>query len=125
MLQACAVLLVQPTVFQQKVKKEAGNADGQPDFVKNVEGGLRTWLKANICQRDVTDEYFASSVKRQCGFKSLCLYVHAKHSHVLYSTYRSLLRQLRSPDTTRTPIDARPPSRNNSVHFRVTQQESI
>ncbi|KAN0082804.1 hypothetical protein V8E55_008599 [Tylopilus felleus] len=69
---ACAVLLVQPTVFQQKVKKEAGNADGQPDFVKNAEGGLRTWLEANICRRDVADEYFVSGVKRQPPTGACC-----------------------------------------------------
>ena len=58
-IQATAILLVQPTVFQEKGKKK--RKEGEPVvYVKEIEDGLRRWIEApaDVCRRDVADEYF-------------------------------------------------------------------
>lgn len=63
-LQARAILLVQPSIFQEKHTKSAGN-DNEVLFVKMIDEGLRTWLETKMCRRDAADEYFHSGVKRR------------------------------------------------------------
>ncbi|KAF9231154.1 hypothetical protein BU15DRAFT_56515, partial [Melanogaster broomeanus] len=84
-LQARAVLLVQPSVFQAKKEKrhsEEMEAARDPDkfeapvtYVKAVEDGLRNWLEAKSCRRDVADKYFNSGGKRKRVFDYLPLYI--------------------------------------------------
>jgi superfamily II DNA helicase RecQ len=64
---ARAILLVQPSVFQEvktkngvPVEESAGAA-----YRKDVEEGLREWIETKDCRRDVADEYFDSGVARQ------------------------------------------------------------
>ena len=73
MMQARAILLVQPTVFQEKrEKKVLRPGDGAKSevcvtmYVKQVEDGLHAWLETWSCRRDVADHYFASCVKCKC-----------------------------------------------------------
>lgn len=70
------VLLVQPSVYK-KVKdhgKTSGESEGDADgsgethadgdpmhvFQKDVEEGLREWIMATGCRRDVADKYFGN-----------------------------------------------------------------
>jgi hypothetical protein len=64
---ARAILLVQPSVFQE-VKKKNGVAIPENDgtvFRKDVEEGLRSWIETEDCRREVTDEYFDSGLARK------------------------------------------------------------
>ncbi|KAJ7235802.1 P-loop containing nucleoside triphosphate hydrolase protein [Mycena rebaudengoi] len=58
---ARAILLVQPSVFQE-IKVKDGD---DPTFRKAVEEGLRTWIEATGCRREVADEYFNSGTARK------------------------------------------------------------
>ncbi|KAJ3724389.1 P-loop containing nucleoside triphosphate hydrolase protein [Lentinula raphanica] len=58
-----AFLLVQPTVFQEKKSKESDNADIVM-FRKDIEPGLRLWIEASGCRREVAAEYFNDGVTR-------------------------------------------------------------
>lgn len=66
-IQARAILLVQPTVFQEKAEKDAEDvAEGDPPkYKKDIEDGLRAWIETKGCRRDVADEYFDSVAERQ------------------------------------------------------------
>jgi len=63
---ARAVLLVQPTVFQER-----GRTTRKPSdvivYVKDVEEGLRRWIETKGCRRDVADEYFDNPPSRRTG----------------------------------------------------------
>ncbi|KAJ7262340.1 P-loop containing nucleoside triphosphate hydrolase protein [Mycena rebaudengoi] len=63
---ARAILLVQPSVFQEMKVKDGDD----PTFRKAVEEGLRTWIEATGCRREVADEYFNSGTARKCEFCS-------------------------------------------------------
>lgn len=77
-VQAQAILLVQPTVFQivktkaQKAKvKVEGEGDLDDDdkerevkYRKDVEGGLRTWIEGLECRCEVISVYFNDGVPR-------------------------------------------------------------
>ncbi|KAF9242905.1 P-loop containing nucleoside triphosphate hydrolase protein [Melanogaster broomeanus] len=73
-MQASAILLVQPSVFQEKNKKKKDpDKPGQMEYVKMVDeplfrNTLRAWIEAMECRRDVADEYFNSGVKRKCTY---------------------------------------------------------
>ncbi|KAI0350066.1 P-loop containing nucleoside triphosphate hydrolase protein [Trametes cingulata] len=58
-LQARAVLLIQPSVFQEKGKQSRQEGEAVV-YVKEIEEGLRLWVEAppEVCRRDVADEYF-------------------------------------------------------------------
>ncbi|KAH7924177.1 P-loop containing nucleoside triphosphate hydrolase protein, partial [Leucogyrophana mollusca] len=67
-MQARAILLVQPSVFQEKHTKKGKDPDdddGTVTYVKQVEDGLREWIETKECRRDVADEYFDSGIKRK------------------------------------------------------------
>ena len=67
--QARAILLLQPTVFQEKGKTT--RAAGDPIvYVKELEEGLRKWVDAPVerCRRDVADEYFDNPPGREGAF---------------------------------------------------------
>jgi bloom syndrome protein len=76
---AIAVLLVESSIFQKvKVGKQAGeessdeddesgsvvdsdgenNAKGNLEYKKQAEGGMRQWVEALNCRRDVSNTYF-------------------------------------------------------------------
>ncbi|KAF8833591.1 hypothetical protein BDN67DRAFT_916649, partial [Paxillus ammoniavirescens] len=67
-LQACAILLVQPSVFQAKKEKkethiseatkDPDKCEGSVTYIKEVEDGLREWLETKLCCRDVANKYF-------------------------------------------------------------------
>lgn len=72
LLQACAILLVQPTVFQEKNKtKKDPDKAGLTEYVKAVDEPLRTWIETKECRREIADEYFNSGVKRKRTYKSI------------------------------------------------------
>ncbi|KIJ11046.1 hypothetical protein PAXINDRAFT_85070 [Paxillus involutus ATCC 200175] len=66
-LQVRAVLLVQPSVFQEQRDKrnmdelevskdpDKGELEGLVVYVKVVKEGLCTWIEAKTCQRDMAD----------------------------------------------------------------------
>ncbi|KAH9915001.1 P-loop containing nucleoside triphosphate hydrolase protein, partial [Fomitopsis serialis] len=65
---AIAILLAEQSVFK-KVKprtakrdtaEDADDTDEDKVFQKKVEEGLRSWLEASNCRREVADEYFAN-----------------------------------------------------------------
>ncbi|KAJ7229702.1 P-loop containing nucleoside triphosphate hydrolase protein [Mycena rebaudengoi] len=58
---ARAILLVQPSVFQEMKVKDGDD----PTFRKAVEEGFRTWIEATGCRREVADEYFNSGTARK------------------------------------------------------------
>lgn len=64
-LQARAILLIQPTVFQEKGKKN--RQEGEPvTYVKEIEEGLRLWATTpERCRRDIADEYFDNPTQRK------------------------------------------------------------
>ncbi|KAF8838048.1 P-loop containing nucleoside triphosphate hydrolase protein [Paxillus ammoniavirescens] len=82
-LQVCAILLVQPSVFQAKKEKkethiseatkDPDKCEGSVTYVKAVEDGLREWLETKSCHRDVADKYFNSSMKRKRTVAYLCV----------------------------------------------------
>jgi superfamily II DNA helicase RecQ len=76
LIAARAILLVQPSVFQEvrassaKSKKASGESvivEGSENVIyrKSVEDGLRDWIETEDCRRDVTDEYFWDGNQRQ------------------------------------------------------------
>ncbi|KIJ12382.1 hypothetical protein PAXINDRAFT_156979 [Paxillus involutus ATCC 200175] len=74
LLQARAILLVQPTVFQEKNKtKKDPDKAGLTEYVKAVDEPLRTWIETKECRREIADEYFNSGVKRKCDCCNNCL----------------------------------------------------
>lgn len=65
-LKACAILLVQPTVFQEKGKKNRQEGDAVT-YVKEIEEGLRLWVTTpDRCRRDIADAYFDNPSPRKC-----------------------------------------------------------
>ncbi|KAF8881230.1 P-loop containing nucleoside triphosphate hydrolase protein [Infundibulicybe gibba] len=56
---ARAILLVQPSVFQEikSTKNEIGDSRA---YRKSIEDGLREWITTEECRRDVADQYFGS-----------------------------------------------------------------
>ncbi|KAK7002050.1 P-loop containing nucleoside triphosphate hydrolase protein [Favolaschia claudopus] len=60
---ARAVLLVQPSVFKEVKAKNSSPGD-DVTFQKAVEEGLRAWIEAEDCRRDVADEYFDNGKAR-------------------------------------------------------------
>jgi superfamily II DNA helicase RecQ len=64
---ARAILLVQPSVFQE-VKTKNGVPIPESEgtvYRKDVEEGLRDWIETENCRREVIDEYFDSGVARE------------------------------------------------------------
>jgi superfamily II DNA helicase RecQ len=76
LISAQAILLVQPSVFQE-VKASSAKSKKAPvgsiqveesdniNYRKTVEEGLREWIEAEGCRRDVADEYFWDGSQRQ------------------------------------------------------------
>lgn len=65
-IKARAILLVQPTIYQEKTSKngvEDGAEDDTPRYRKDVEEGLQAWIETTCCRRDVADEYFNNTPK--------------------------------------------------------------
>ncbi|VDC03193.1 unnamed protein product [Peniophora sp. CBMAI 1063] len=65
------ILLVQPTVFQEKGKTKRQPGD-EIKYVKEIEDGLRSWIEADTCRRDVADVYFNNPVQRQVPVAGCC-----------------------------------------------------
>ncbi|KAI0363574.1 P-loop containing nucleoside triphosphate hydrolase protein [Pilatotrama ljubarskyi] len=65
-IQARAVLLIQPSVFQEKGKQSRREGEAVV-YVKEIEDGLRLWVETppERCRRDVADEYFDNPPKRK------------------------------------------------------------
>jgi superfamily II DNA helicase RecQ len=70
---ARAILLVQPSVFQEvKTRKGVPIPESEGTvYRKDVEEALRAWIETEDCRRDIADEYFDSGVARKGQF--LCL----------------------------------------------------
>ncbi|KAJ7135359.1 P-loop containing nucleoside triphosphate hydrolase protein [Mycena crocata] len=71
LIAARAILLVQPSVFQEVTKKGGEVTDGVV-FKKAVESALREWIATKECRRDVADEYFDNGVKRKPPTGACC-----------------------------------------------------
>ncbi|KAF9537693.1 P-loop containing nucleoside triphosphate hydrolase protein, partial [Agrocybe pediades] len=79
-ISAHAVLLVQPSVFQE-VKSSGRSKKHLPahseelaesvNYKKTIEEGLRDWINATGCRRDVADKYFGDGQPRQAP-RSFC-----------------------------------------------------
>ncbi|KAJ6597432.1 P-loop containing nucleoside triphosphate hydrolase protein [Mycena sp. CBHHK59/15] len=71
---ARAILLVQPSVFQEvKMKKGVPIPEREGTvYRKDVEEGLRDWIETEGCRRDVIDEYFDSGVAREAPTGICC-----------------------------------------------------
>ena len=69
-IQARAILLIQPTVFQERHSKVETdpNKPGKVTYVKDVDDGLHAWLETTACRRDVADQYFNSTCQRKGWF---------------------------------------------------------
>ena len=70
-IRAEAILLVQPSIFQEISNKKGNTSLGDsseatesPQYQKEINDGLRQWIEAVICRRDVVDEYYDSGVPR-------------------------------------------------------------
>ena len=65
-IQARAVLLIEPSVFQEMGKTT--RKEGDPIvYKKTIEPGLRTWVDVPVdqCQHDIVDEYFDNPLNRK------------------------------------------------------------
>ncbi|KAJ7320972.1 P-loop containing nucleoside triphosphate hydrolase protein [Mycena albidolilacea] len=67
LIAARAILLVQPSVFQEVAPKKGTEPTDDVNFKKAVETGLREWIETEECRRDVVDEYFDNGTPRK-GF---------------------------------------------------------
>ncbi|KAJ6625546.1 P-loop containing nucleoside triphosphate hydrolase protein [Mycena sp. CBHHK59/15] len=65
---AQAILLVQPSVFQEVAAKKGAEPTDDVTFKKTVESGLREWIETEGCRRDVVDEYFDNGTERTRTF---------------------------------------------------------
>ena len=69
LISARAILLVQPSVFQEvkasSAKYSAHEESDGINYRKIVEEGLREWIETEECRRDVADEYFWDGSQRQ------------------------------------------------------------
>ena len=80
-VQARAILLVQPTVFQvvkprnDSKKGEDGSDDVDIKYRKDVEEGLRSWIEGLECRREVLSLYFNDGVPRKGEFYSQCFII--------------------------------------------------
>lgn len=84
LIAARAILLVQPSVFQEvkaasvKLKKaqpvESAVSEESDNVIyrKTVEEGLRDWIETEDCRRDVADEYFWDGNQRQSMYLYFC-----------------------------------------------------
>lgn len=70
-IHAEAILLVQPSVFQEVSRKKGKTSELQedaandsPQYQKEIHDGLRQWIEAIECRRDVVDEYYDSGMPR-------------------------------------------------------------
>ena len=56
---AHAIILVQPSVFQEVGKSTRKEGDAIT-YKKEIEDGLRIWIETPVgrCRRDIADEYF-------------------------------------------------------------------
>ncbi|KAJ7168072.1 P-loop containing nucleoside triphosphate hydrolase protein [Mycena crocata] len=67
---ARAILLVQPSVFQEVAAKEGAEPTDNVTFKKTVESGLREWIETEGCRRDVVDVYFDNGTERTRTFQT-------------------------------------------------------
>jgi superfamily II DNA/RNA helicase len=68
-IHARAILLVQPSVFQEvKSVKGVELEEGDVKYRKDVEEGLREWIETEGCRRNNSDLYFSDGLPR----KSTC-----------------------------------------------------
>jgi superfamily II DNA helicase RecQ len=65
LIAARAILLVQPSVFQEVAAKKGAEDPDSVLFKKEVEAGLREWIETEECRRDVVDEYFDNGAARK------------------------------------------------------------
>ncbi|KIK06057.1 hypothetical protein K443DRAFT_637223 [Laccaria amethystina LaAM-08-1] len=63
-IDAQAILLVQPSVFQE-MKPASEDAEEVIKYRKDVEEGLRAWIETEGCRREVQAEYFNDGLARQ------------------------------------------------------------
>ncbi|RXW12159.1 hypothetical protein EST38_g13694 [Candolleomyces aberdarensis] len=79
-LSACAILLVEPSVYQpmKKAKAEDDGTDEEGggelvlEWRKKVEAALQAWIETTGCHRDVVDDHFANPSGRQDGKRRMC-----------------------------------------------------
>lgn len=67
LLSARAILLVQPTVFQE-VKPSSDPTCEETENInyrKTIDEGLRKWIETEGCRREVADEYFWDGNERK------------------------------------------------------------
>ncbi|GLB41684.1 putative P-loop containing nucleoside triphosphate hydrolase protein [Lyophyllum shimeji] len=70
---AQAILLVQPTVFQEVSRQNSETTEvDEPQYRKAIEDGLRQWIEAPECRRDIVDEYYDSGVERKAPTSGCC-----------------------------------------------------
>lgn len=68
LIAARAILLVQPSVFQELAPKKGAEPTEDVVFRKKVEEGLREWIETEGCRRDIVDEYFDNGTVRNRKF---------------------------------------------------------
>ncbi|KAI0309971.1 P-loop containing nucleoside triphosphate hydrolase protein [Amylostereum chailletii] len=68
---ANAYLLIQPSVFQEK-GKNTRLEDEDVKYVKEIDDGLRLWIEAPSCRRNVADEHFNNPPERNGALFVLC-----------------------------------------------------
>ncbi|KAH8093844.1 P-loop containing nucleoside triphosphate hydrolase protein [Cristinia sonorae] len=64
-IKARAVLLVQPSIFQERGRATRREGD-EIIHVKEIEEGLRRWIETTECRRNVSDVYFNNPPGRKC-----------------------------------------------------------
>jgi superfamily II DNA helicase RecQ len=89
LIAARAILLVQPSVFQEVAAKKGVDVTDEVLFKKAVEAGLREWIETEDCRRNIVDEYFDNGVVRKRRLIITCI---CRDLIYFFSTHRSLLR---------------------------------
>lgn len=81
---ARAILLVQPSVFQEvKPASKAPHLEASDvKYRKDVEVGLREWIETEECRRDASDDYFDDGIPRK-GLDANFVQTEIKLTHAL------------------------------------------
>lgn len=67
---ARAVLMVQPSVFQEVKSKRKEDIDNGATYRKDVESGLRRWIETKDCRREEAAVYFNDGCERKGNLRT-------------------------------------------------------
>lgn len=73
-------------------ESDTGDAECKKEWGKKVEDALRRYIEACTCRRNVADDYFENTPRRQG--KSFILNLNTTSSLYMNRTYRDLLRSM-------------------------------